>query len=613
MKVFQRNLYDEQVHAIYSLITDNLLLLSLKTVSGKSTVMQVTGCLLRGITLVIVPLLVLGTDQGAKFDGATPSFGQVLSVNLDQLKCGTLQQNFRSWLLNLPVTTTHSIFLFASPQTLDGWASTLQLLLERQLLRFITIDEVYLVSLFGMDFRDEFRRMKANIIGPFMASAKRKPLLIMSATLTPDIIAGMDVILGVRIPNDNILWAPPVLFMKSNIKNAIHLYPQHGSIIRQYCRRHFKPHLNGMTRKVIIYSNSRAALPSLKLVVESELLALDLRSHVVQCDGECFSEEKDFCMKLFNGNFNAGTIDCRALVAISGVACSGIDICDVTCILRHGFPPSVVEWYQELGRCGRHPVINDVDDEYILMIGLDHLNFLLHRIFYQYSNGKTKTNIKLREQLKERQRRDLLFVMQILFLDYGCQHARLANALGNPTLSRVRHDIRCGACSICTSAWHEKFLKVDVIGVKAFLGTSLVTKGPVSYQEVVSLLWKDKKVLFAIYHKSSCLSKYNVEGLILQLVAAGILEMYIDDSQPLVSDAQIRVPMDDEMSLKYCSPHAFRGIHCFPVIIQTPTSKLNKRIRAVTPSPQIMFGGETGAERVAKLHGFHSVAKDKPD
>ena len=81
MKVFQRNLYDEQVHAIYSLITDNLLLLSLKTGSGKSTVMQVTGCLLRGITLVIVPLLVLGTDQGAKFDGATPPFGRVLSVN----------------------------------------------------------------------------------------------------------------------------------------------------------------------------------------------------------------------------------------------------------------------------------------------------------------------------------------------------------------------------------------------------------------------------------------------------------------------------------------------------------------------------------------------------
>ena len=43
----------------YNLITDNLLLLSLKTGSGKSTVIQVTGCLLQGITLVIVSLLVL--------------------------------------------------------------------------------------------------------------------------------------------------------------------------------------------------------------------------------------------------------------------------------------------------------------------------------------------------------------------------------------------------------------------------------------------------------------------------------------------------------------------------------------------------------------------------
>ena len=63
MKVYNCNLYEDQVDAIYNLITDNLLLLSLKTGSGKSTVMQVTGCLLQGVTVVIVPLLVLGSDQ----------------------------------------------------------------------------------------------------------------------------------------------------------------------------------------------------------------------------------------------------------------------------------------------------------------------------------------------------------------------------------------------------------------------------------------------------------------------------------------------------------------------------------------------------------------------
>ena len=140
-------MYEDQVDAIYNLITDNLLLLSLMTGSGKSTVMQVTGCLLQGIPL---------DNQSKKFNDATPPFCRVLSVNLDQVKCGKIQQNFCNWLLHLPATTTHSIFLFASPQTLDGWASTLQLLLERQLLGFFNIDEVHLVSLFGMDINSRY-------------------------------------------------------------------------------------------------------------------------------------------------------------------------------------------------------------------------------------------------------------------------------------------------------------------------------------------------------------------------------------------------------------------------------------------------------------------------
>jgi len=130
-----------------------------------------------------------------------------------------------------------------------------------------------------------------------------------------------------------------------------------------------------MSRKIIIFSGSRAVLPSLKSVVESDLMELHLRSHVVQCDGECFSEEKEFYLKLLNGKLGGDTINCCALIATSGVGNSGIDDCNLTCIIGHRIPPNVLERYQELGRCGCHSVIEGVFDEYALM----HANQLGHR------------------------------------------------------------------------------------------------------------------------------------------------------------------------------------------------------------------------------------------
>ena len=121
-------------------------------------------------------------------------------------------------------------------------------------------------------------------------------------------------------------------------------------------------------------------------------------------------------------------------------------------------------------------------------------------------------------------------------------------------------------------------------------------------------IWNDKKTLLSIFRKTR-ISKYHVEGLILQLIATGILEMYIDYSQLQVSDANIRVTVDRDMTLTYCNTHAFRGMHVYPIFIQTPSPQQNKRSHTVTPSPELPIGGETGAQRVAKLLGFNPILK----
>ena len=54
------------------------------TGSGKSTIVQVTGTLLRGVTFIVVPLLALGSDQDLKGNKAMESSQHAtFCINLD--------------------------------------------------------------------------------------------------------------------------------------------------------------------------------------------------------------------------------------------------------------------------------------------------------------------------------------------------------------------------------------------------------------------------------------------------------------------------------------------------------------------------------------------------
>eukprot|EP00978_Attheya_sp_CCMP212_P034359 scaffold143645_cov33-Attheya_sp.AAC.1 len=54
-----------------------LLILVVKTGAGKSHVMRTTGVILGGVCLIIMPLLVLGSDQVSKLSSASQAFGAV--------------------------------------------------------------------------------------------------------------------------------------------------------------------------------------------------------------------------------------------------------------------------------------------------------------------------------------------------------------------------------------------------------------------------------------------------------------------------------------------------------------------------------------------------------
>ena len=85
--------------------------------SEKSLFCQVFGVLIGGITLIVVPLLVLGKNQVQKCDS---SFSK--GVNTDEFSTSLKETiSLKNILENYSSTHKHTLFLCLLLQTLDKW------------------------------------------------------------------------------------------------------------------------------------------------------------------------------------------------------------------------------------------------------------------------------------------------------------------------------------------------------------------------------------------------------------------------------------------------------------------------------------------------------------
>eukprot|EP00978_Attheya_sp_CCMP212_P042563 scaffold261658_cov69-Attheya_sp.AAC.1 len=145
-------------------------LLCVKTGGGKSAVVQMVATILKGIHIILVPLLALGADQVEKAKNAQPPFSRFIkAVHLDELKHPSQILDFKSFLTNM--TLKHTLIIVASPQSLSTklpWNKLiLECALEKNLVNGIFIDEYHLFASFGSSFHLEFGE-----VGRWRASIK---------------------------------------------------------------------------------------------------------------------------------------------------------------------------------------------------------------------------------------------------------------------------------------------------------------------------------------------------------------------------------------------------------------------------------------------------------
>ena len=136
---------------------------------------------------------------------------------------------------------------------------------------------------------------------------------------------------------------------------------------------------------------------------------------------------KTFVCELYSGHFDGGVVadggvvpDCDAVVATAAANCGlSSDCCGL--VLREGVPPSVTDAQQEPGRAGRGAVPGTLPCQYVILISLASVMFMLKRIARQANVNE-----------RQRQQTEYFEVLQLVTLPTACHHLRLESTFSRP-------------------------------------------------------------------------------------------------------------------------------------------------------------------------------------
>jgi superfamily II DNA helicase RecQ len=159
------------------------LLLTRRTGDGKSLVIYGLATLLRGVTIVLVPILALGIDQVSTFWSMAHPEAQVFAEHLDTIRDRDDVVKMATFLQNLrPVDKMRqSIVLWLSPDCLEHtvWKKCISSLLQHDLISAFVCDECHYIPTDGRFFRKQFHTSVRDLVAKLWDNC---PMLFCSAT-----------------------------------------------------------------------------------------------------------------------------------------------------------------------------------------------------------------------------------------------------------------------------------------------------------------------------------------------------------------------------------------------------------------------------------------------
>ena len=535
------SLYDAQANVLERLalmrfvsspIKPSSVLLIHPTGGGKSLVRDVYSVLFRGVTLTIVPILSLGSDQKVKLKKkARQSYGRIIPIHLDEIRDIAQAKMLIADILKLPSDTTKSIVIFASPQCLTKphWEEFFVKLHKNEFLRLIAIDEIQLFVHYGLSFRKEFASLSTTLFKHIRISPNSHeltiPTLFMTATCTVDMVQQLEKLTGLVFDpaKTNIFWPGPQVMMNNTVKmNVIYsTRPLHSfqSTVSPYLR-------NNRQQSFVFNANSKVLIDRCCVKYGNWLDSQTFHSDFLKLVGPMKKEEKFHITKLFCGEklteSNEQKFNPQVLFATSGAANAGIDNPQVHGVFRSEAPPLIVDCLQERGRAGRRPGASPQTDFYTITISLESIVILLHRIFGSTAHkGKYQTNLL----------KDLDNVLASLVIPKACLNSKFAWEASKPYKNRGDLPPQCNdACSYCVGDYKKMFPPVIKEGVCLVLmdlysGENRIS-GTITFDPVLLTAIKKypdcNRLVFGVDTNKSP-TPIQVKKLILVLLAAKIL------------------------------------------------------------------------------------------
>ncbi|KAL7526440.1 hypothetical protein ACHAXR_003455 [Thalassiosira sp. AJA248-18] len=512
-------------------LSSQVLYLIRKTGEGKSLVILTTATMLRGVTVVMVPLIGLGSDQVNKSFSLRDG---VEAYHVDENRGEDfllLVKRLYSIKKRDDGRTTNSIILYCSPQSLSPtslFSQCLKTLAKRNIITSVFIDEAHSIhrdGYNGSNFRPEFDAAFTNLSSIVNSQERTPNFAIMSATLRNEY---QDTITKLNKKKPTVVcWGN---MSRRNISITVDVKGQPSTAIKRELTRLYK---EDKGRKVLIYTNSKSnAETTLTNQSEAVLADLHITADVIALTGDCGIMMKSYLMAAFCGDSDGASNDDddEDLPDIHVMPCTSAANCGVNNILlshalRYSMPPHMIDFAQEMGRVDRGHDAAAGEHSYSIFLSFNVVMNLFLRIFQNAS-----------ESVRSFEFDEVFRVLILLVLPTGCYHVALEEYFEQPSDdgSHIHRDCCGNLCSFCMNT-HLDFTKrfsreklVDILSCEIF------DDGKVTLAQFMKGLAEN---VADIYDNDDDIVKTiepgNIHALALQLVASRFVEVFVSDQSLL--------------------------------------------------------------------------------
>ncbi|AAK80634.1 ATP-dependent DNA helicase RecQ [Clostridium acetobutylicum] len=301
-----------QENIIQSILDGNDTFAIMPTGGGKSICYQVPALYMKGLTIVITPLISLMKDQvdTLRENGVNASY-----IN------STLSSKETNDIL-MSALSGHLKILYVAPERLEQ--DYFRNAIKDLTISMVAIDEAHCVSQWGHDFRVSYKR-----IVPFINIFDKRPIVAaFTATATDEVKKDIINLLELKEPNCFITG-----FDRDNLFFSIVKNENKFDFITKYLSKHKE--LSG-----IIYAATRKEVDSLHQKLISQGYSVG-KYHAGMGDKER-SESQDLFL-----------YDETKLMIATNAFGMGIDKSNVRFVIHYNMPKNLESYYQEAGRAGR--------------------------------------------------------------------------------------------------------------------------------------------------------------------------------------------------------------------------------------------------------------------